>query len=181
MRAVCGILIVIICGCRADRTSSPPVATQPPFTGLTTPQYVASLRATVAPPAGWTLGTREDSTAEGHQVWVSPTGKTAYGVINFSLPLPVGHDLVLWVFLNEMKRNEGEAKLLEKQWDPNQRLLRFVAKGGKYTVRTTLTVRGFRGWAVYAGTLTSDPVVPHELALAELAREHTLVAEGRAR
>ena len=56
--------------------------------------------------------------------WLSPSGRTAYGVIYFSLPLPVGHDLTLWGFLDEMRHSEGEATLVSKQWDENLRGLR---------------------------------------------------------
>jgi hypothetical protein len=167
-------------GCRsAPRGSSAAEPACPPGdAGLQPRAYFADLKAVVAPPLGWTVGKREDATAEGHRVWVSPTGKTAYGVIHFSLPLPVGYEPVLWVFIREMRRSEGEAILISRQWDSNHNLLRFVARGGLYTVRTSLFVRGFSGWAVYAGTLTRDPVVPEELTLAERARELTLV--GRA-
>lgn len=165
-------------GTRADSTALP--TTAPFLIGLQVSQYIDDLEAVVTPPIGWRLDMRQESTARGHRVWVSPTGRTAYGVIHFSLPLPVGHDPVLWVFLREMRRSEGEATLLSKQWDANLRVLRFVAKGGLYTVRTTLAVRGFSGWAVYAGTLTGQPVAPDELALAERARELTLVGRNAA-
>jgi hypothetical protein len=42
-------------------------------------------------------------------------------------------------------------------------------------VRTNLFVRGWEGWAVYAGTLQSEPVATEELDLAERAREQTTV------
>jgi hypothetical protein len=75
-----------------------------------------------------------------------------------------------------MKATEGEATLIEKKWDPNLNALRFVAEGGQYTVRTNLFVRGFVGWAIYAGTLRAYPVNQAELELARRAREDT--AEG---
>jgi hypothetical protein len=84
---------------------------------------------------------------------------------------------VLWIFMQEMKRTEGAAELLSRNWDANHRMLRFVARGGVYTVRTNLVVRGFSGWAVYAGTLTQRAVAPDELALAERARELTLLGQ----
>ena len=117
--------------------------------------------------------------------WLSPTGRTAYGVIHFSLPLPVGHELALWGFLREMRRSEGEAQLLSKGWDANSGLMRFVAQGGLYLVRSNLFVTGRQGWVCYAGTLKKEPIEPDELALAEIAREHTafcrsLVSAGSA-
>ena len=48
-----------------------------------------------------------------------------------------------------------------------------VAEGGKYLVRTNLTTRGFRGWAVYAGTRRDRAIQQDELKVAELARENT--------
>ena len=116
-----------------------------------------------------------------HQVWQSPTGSTAYGVIHFRLPFPLGHELLLWAFMNEMRRDQGEARLLEKRWDANLGGIRFVTEGGLYRVRTNLMVRGFDGWAVYAGTLRSGPIRPDELALAERAREYTEVGVARPR
>jgi hypothetical protein len=111
------------------------------------------------------------------QVWVSPSGKTAYGIIHFGMPFPVAHELLLWFFLNEMRTKEGEATLVEKRFDDALPGLRYVARGGKYTVHSNLLVRGFDGWVVYAGTLTSEPVAENELRLAEQAREQTSVGE----
>jgi hypothetical protein len=89
------------------------------------------------------------------------------------MPLPVGHNLALWGFLREMRRTEGEAELISKQWDENSGFLRFVAQGGLYVVRTNLSVSGTHGWACYAGTLKNEPIEPDELELAQIAREHT--------
>ena len=108
-----------------------------------------------------------------HQVWVSPTGHTAYGIIRFTLPLPVGPDTVLWFFLREMRASEGEARLISKRRDAQLKGLRFVAEGGQYIVRSNLTTKGLRGWAVYAGTRRDREILPSELSLAELAREKT--------
>jgi hypothetical protein len=73
------------------------------------------------PPRGWKLDPAAAASDHVHRVWVSPSGLTAYGVIYFTLPLPVGADLALWGFLGEMKRNEGDSSLLGKQRD-GQRL-----------------------------------------------------------
>ena len=110
-----------------------------------------------------------------HQTWISPSGHTAYGIIRFKLPLPVGHELALFGFLQNMKAREGEASLISKQWDPRIDGMRFVAEGGLYKVRTNLFVHGLVGWATYAGTLRAYPVDEAELALAEQARERTIV------
>ena len=135
--------------------------------------YDSTVNAQVAPPAGWKLDPYKTSSTHWHAVWISPSGHTAYGVIYFSLPLPVGYDLTLWGFLQEMKRNEAEATLESKQWDAELNGLRFVARGGRYVVRTNLLLRGFHGWATYAGTLRNEAIVPEELSQAEAAREQT--------
>ena len=44
-------------------------------------------------PDGWTAEPLKKSGRHSHQIWLSPTGETAYGVIHFSLPLPVGPEL----------------------------------------------------------------------------------------
>jgi hypothetical protein len=115
-----------------------------------------------------------------HQVWLAPSGNTAYGIIRFTLPIPIGTDLALWGFLREMKRTQGEASLVSKQWDQNLDGLRFVADGGIYRVRVNLFVDGWRGWAVYAGTRRDHEIVENELEVAEQAREHTIVGIGSA-
>jgi hypothetical protein len=137
----------------------------------------ADVEAYVAPPLGWNPEPLKSSTRHTHQVWLAPSGSTAYGIIKFALPIPVGTDLVLWGFLREMKRTQGEATLVSKQWDQNLIGLRFVADGGIYRVRVNLFVDGWRGWAVYAGTRRDHEIVQNELELAEHAREHTIVGE----
>jgi hypothetical protein len=144
---------------------------RPVTTVLTPPVYNRVLRAIVTPPLGWVPDPLKQSARHRHQVWVSPTGDTAYGIIYFNLPLPCGDDLALWGFLQEMKKVEGEARLLSKQNDYSG--LRFVAEGGLYTIRAKLQVDGFHGWVIYAGTLRSRPVNPPELDIAQKAREST--------
>ena len=134
---------------------------------------VASVNAACFPPLDWTMDPLKQTKNHVHQVWVSPTGNTAYGVIRFSLPLPVGPETVLWFFLREMRASEGAARLISKRRDPQLNGLRFVAEGGQYDVRANLTTRGLRGWAVYAGTRRDREILPKELFLAELAREKT--------
>jgi hypothetical protein len=143
--------------------------------GLTAPVANDTLRAIVTPPLGWKPEPLKISATHRHQVWLSPTGDTAYGVICFDLPLPIGVDLALWGFLTEMKKSEGEANLLLKRKDQALPGLRFVAEGGRYTIRCKLQVDGFHGWVVYAGTLRSRPVNLIELKTAELARDKTQV------
>jgi hypothetical protein len=144
-------------------------------TGLSTPFAHEPVDAVVVPPIGWVAEPIKQSKNHTHQVWLSPSGNTAYGVISFDLPWAVGPDWALWGFLKEMRETEGEATLLTKRRDPDLPGVRFVAEGGLYTVRTNLTTRGRQGWAVYAGTVRKAEVVPDELELAERAREQTVV------
>ena len=57
---------------------------------LATPEFDPMVQARVAPPVGWKLDPYKTSSSHKHAVWLSPSGRTAYGVIYFSLPLPVG-------------------------------------------------------------------------------------------
>jgi hypothetical protein len=165
------MLVLLAGGCAASRPTARPLS------ALTPDQDVD---AYVDPPTGWNPDPLKASGTHKHRVWLSPSGHSAYGIIHFSLPLPVGHDLALWGFLREMKRSEGEATLISKQWDQNLPGLRFVAMGGLYCVRVNLVVDGFEGWAVYAGTLRRFEVEPDELQLAEAARDQTRVKLARA-
>ncbi|MFN4244351.1 MAG: hypothetical protein ACK4PI_14075 [Tepidisphaerales bacterium] len=134
------------------------------------PVFDPDVELYVAPPAGWRLDTVRRTSRDVHKTWVSPTGDTAYGVIRFRLPLPVTDDLALWGFLREMRRAEGEARLLEREagyvLPSGLKVLRFTAEGGQYRVRTVMVNRGLGGWCVYAGTLRGRPVREDELAVA---------------
>jgi hypothetical protein len=146
------------------------------FPGLSEPEPFDAVEAVVAPPAGWRAEPLKTSDRHNHQVWISPSGNTAYGVIRFKLPWPVGPDAVLrFGFMPEMRRTEGEATLISSERDPELPGLRFVAEGGKYRLRTNMLTRGWKGWAIYAGTLREYPIDFEELSLAEVAREHTTV------
>jgi hypothetical protein len=76
-----------------------------------------------------------------------------------------------------MKATEGSAILFTKSRDPNLPGLRFVAKGGIYRVRVNLIVRGWEGWAIYAGSLIHLPEQPDELRDAEAARDATVLGD----
>jgi hypothetical protein len=157
-----------------------PVDQQLFFPGLSPPAENRDVQAVVVPPAGWRADPLKASEKHNHQVWISPSGNTAYGVIRFKLPLPVGPETVLrYGFLPEMRRTEGEARLLSSKRDPDLPGLRFIADGGKYRLRTNLLTRGWTGWAVYAGTLRAQEIVPDELALAEIARDNTVAGLKR--
>jgi len=113
-----------------------------------------------------------------HRVWLSATGATAYGVIHFTLPLPVGENLALSGFLDEMKKTEGDCTLLQRQDDLSLPGIRFVAEGGLYRIHVNFLVATWEGWAVYAETLRGKPVIADEFDLAVRAREHTHVGRN---
>jgi hypothetical protein len=171
-------------------TTAEPAATAAPAGADGDPTWVEAVAATCAVPAGWRVDPldRRKPGATG-QVWVSPSGATAYGVIAVRhLLMPLAADRqILGEFLREMKAAEGAADLLDERADATLAGgiggLRFVARGGRYTVRAFLVSRGTRAWVVYAGTLVTEPVRPDELRVAERARERTVVepAGGRPR
>lgn len=149
---------------------------------LADPTGSSLLEAVVVPPAGWTPDPTKRSRNHAHQAWVSPSRRTAYGVIRFNLPLPfIGPDLVLPRFIEQMRETEGEATLLSQRNDSRLRGIRFVAEGGQYKIRANLITRGFRAWAVYAGTLRGQPEAYDELSTAEAAREQTRIGTTRVR
>jgi hypothetical protein len=146
------------------------------------PVSYPELEAMVTPPVGWQPDPLKRTSRHAHQAWISPSGHTAYGVIRMNLPLPfISADRVLTGFLDEMRQTEGEATLLSRTSDRRLPGLRFVAEGGQYKLRVNLVVRGFRAWAVYAGTRRDAQEVPAELDLAEWARELTKIGTSRSR
>lgn len=136
-------------------------------------RYVSSVKAMCPPPLDWQPEPLRQNARHTHQVWVSPSGKTAYGVIHFSLPLPVGADLALGGFLTAMRKSEGQAILIEKHYEDNLPGIRFIADGGRYRIRARLIVHGWEAWTIYAGTLRGQAAVDDELALAEGAAKYT--------
>jgi hypothetical protein len=151
-------------------------------TAFAEPFGSSELQAVLSPPVDWEPDPVKRSRKHVHQAWLSPSGRTAYGVIRMNLPLPfIGPGTVLPRFLNQMRETEGEARLLKRQDDPRLPGIRFVAEGGKYRLRANLITRGFNAWAVYAGTLRSEPEMPDELQLAEVARDQTRIGTTRVR
>lgn len=149
---------------------------------LTDPVGLSELEAVVVPPVGWKADPLKRTRSHAHQAWISPTRRTAYGVIRINLPLPfIGPDAVLPRFINEMRQTEGEGRLLSRRHDSRLPGLRFVAEGGQYRLRANLMTRGFRAWAVYAGSLRAQPEMPDEIAVAESAREETKIGTTRVR
>jgi len=175
-------------GCQSKYANIPTYhPTTQPLTVIETaefadPQSAPEVDALVTPPAGWNPDPIKSSDQHKHQVWKSPSGKTAYGIIHFSLPLPVPATWVLDPFLNQMRKSEGDATLIgQPQRDDSLPGVRFTAEGGDYRMRINLICKGFRGWAVYAGTLRNQAEVPAELHLAEIARDKTQVGVPSAR
>jgi hypothetical protein len=164
--------LLVSTGCRVAPVSPGGAASE-----LSEPAFDADLNATVVPPVGWSYQEVSRAFNHVHENWVSPTGKTSYGVIHFMMPIPVGTENAFrYGFLAQMRREEGRAEVIEQSWDEAIDGLRFIAEGGRYRVRTFFVVRGLRGWAVYAGTLAGQEPDPAELGLAERAREATTLA-----
>lgn len=176
MPAMRWIVLVLVCpilffvGCTATHRVS-----DDPARDLLAQAFDADVEARVTPPIGWQVDPIKRTTKHVHKTWISPSRDTAYGIIKFDLPLPVPYDVVMWGFLDGMRKTEGAANLVGKQWDNKINGLRFVASGKIYLVRVNMFIDGFHGWAVYAGTLQAHPVNEDELKIAEAAREHTAV------
>jgi hypothetical protein len=183
----CGAIVLLLAfsalqllaGCASSLPSRPKAThanwTQSP--DLTTPAFDPAVLATCDPPVGWITRPIKVRPNSVHQSWVSPSGLTAYGVIQFTLPLPVGLNLALDGFLAGMRRTEGSADLVEKQDDPNLMCIRFVANGAAHCIRANLFVDGFKGWTVYAGTVAGKKIDEKELESAIRARENTVVGK----
>jgi hypothetical protein len=174
-------LVGLVSGCAGHHAPNTE-AIQANFKGaatqkLTSPAYDPDVIAVCDPPLDWRPDPLKHSDQHTHQVWVSPTGATAYGVIHFKLPLPVGPDIALNGFLKQMKKTSGAANLISKEDDSNLGGIRFVADGGLYRIRANFLVDGWEGWAVYAGTVIKKPVNADELDTAIRAREHTYIGQ----
>ena len=169
------VLTLAAAGCCGDRRPAYVPTTRPVATGLPPPTVDPLLHAAVVPPIGWKMDPPKVSDDSRHATWISPGKATAYGVIAFKLPLPVGPSLALWGVLRRMRQTEGEANLIERRDDEALPGIRFVVEGGPYRVRGNLMTDGLRGWVVYAGTLRKRPINAAELKLAEQARDATRV------
>ena len=178
--ALCLTLLAGIgAGCQPKSAAYPVYqpSTQPVTdTGLTGPSRQSTVDAVVAPPAGWQTEDAKSDDDHVHLSWKSPSGKTNYGVIYFSLPLPFSASWIYNPYLSAMRKSEGEANVIAGPVDDKALPgLRFTVECGDYRMRTNLICKGFHGWAVYAGTLRKEDEIPGELELAERARELTQV------
>jgi hypothetical protein len=178
------LLMALVVGCAGQRTATMRADLEAPTaTGdaaLFEPVLLPESNVLTAPPVGWRVEPVKRSARHTHHIWLSPSGQTAYGVIHFTMPaiaqvIPVPLDWVLRGYLDEMRKDQGEAVLLSKQRDPNLPGLRFVAEGGLYRTWTNLITSGRHGWAIYAGVLRDKPLSLHELELAREARDRTIV------
>jgi hypothetical protein len=168
-----------------DVSSLTPTAAEAQYledAGLAPVEWISTVEAAAPVPLGWKAEALKVQPRSKHQVWISPSGSTAFGVLNvqhFLMPL-ASDRMVMEEFLKGMKQTEGEAKLLEGPKEDRSLGggiggLRFVAEGGKYTVRANLVSRGTRAWIVYAGTERGKPFDLEELSRAEEARDRTVV------
>jgi hypothetical protein len=165
---------------------SPNIPLQPPTTqslsaiGLSDPYPIPQVDAVVAPPAGWRADSIIAESDNTHQVFVSPTGDTAYGIIHFKMPLPVPASWTYPSFLSNMKERAGEATVIvPAQKDDTLPGLRFTVDSGDYRMRINLICKGLRGWSVYAGSLRARPENVREIELAERARDATVTGLSR--
>ena len=172
--------VILVCvlllqaGCYSHHRAA---TTQPttPVVGLSEPAAVETVEAIAVVPMGWKADPLKKSASHYHQVWLSPSGNTAYGIIHAHMPLPLGPDLALVGFMRTMRKSEGEGILISRQSDPKLPGIRFVAEGGRYKIRANLITHGWVTWVIYAGTLRGKPEAPEELELAERAREATII------
>jgi hypothetical protein len=188
-----GVLLVIVSGCASGpRPATMPVnaalmaQTRPSTNPATQPALTFRVwndvtHAYVAPPTGWIEQPAKHRAGADDVLWLSPTGATAYGVMMVQnlLIAFASDDRVLGEILKNTQATEGSAEMLEKKRDPTLAGgiggVRFLMKGGKYTVRGNLVSSGTHVWIWYAGTLTGQPVNQDELDIAINAREQTIV------
>jgi hypothetical protein len=168
-------MLAVLAGCGSQR----PLPDKAQGGLLAEPAWLESVSAVVTPPVDWHAEPLKRSESHVHQVWLSPTGLTAYGVIHFRLPIPVTDELLVWGFLSHMRRSEGDATLLHKAADPDTGGIAIEAEGGPYRIRATLFSRGWQAWAIYAGTLRNQTIIEAELALAQRARRASARATAR--
>ena len=164
---------IFLAGCQS---SAPHSANFENLPGLTESAYVPTVVATCPVPIGWQPQPLKANNRHTHEVWISPSGMTAYGVVHINLPLPLGPDLALSGFISAMRKSEGDAKLVEQHAD--SRGIAFVADGGRYHLRAQMIVQGWEAWTIYSATLRGKPTVPDELKLAELAVAHTEIRDA---
>ena len=182
------LLLALGAGCSSSRRNAfslTPTAAEAEHlerAGLAPVAWIPAVEAAAPVPIGWRAEALKVQPRSKHQVWISPSGSTAFGVLNVQhfLMAFASDQRILDEFLKGMKQTEGEANLLQgpvkdKYIGGGIGGLKFVAEGGKYTVRGHLVSRGTRAWIVYAGTERGKPFDAEELSRAEEARDRTVV------
>lgn len=150
---------------------------------LTTPTAVvrpvvyqdSELQAICMPPAGWVDKGMKQGDNHVRRTWVDPTNTMGYCVIRASLPLPVGESMVLSAFLAEVRKTQGDARLIEKRSSGEG--LTFVAESPILRYEGRVHCSGFRGWIVFASILNTDSAHPENLKVAEAARDATILGQ----
>lgn len=135
------------------------------------------LHITARPPEGWIPSPIKLTAKTIHQIWISPTGSTAFGVIYAKLPLPVGPELALWGFMREMKKDQGEAELLDQEAVDHLNGVRFKARGKLYSIDAILYAEGWDCWIAYAGQYSDKQADAKEMAVAKLASERVVMGK----
>lgn len=167
-RVVLLLVVPVLTGCR----SNDPV-TQASVEGeLRGLHGDADVRAQCRPPVAWQPKPLEHFPRSVQRVWVSPTGRTAYGVIHIRLPFPVGPDLVLWRFIADMREMEGDGRLISRERSGGE--VRFVAENTRYCFNARLHTSGRNAWIIYAGVGRDEAPNANEFSLAECARDATV-------
>ncbi len=179
-RVVLLVAVGVLVSCRSHRPVPPVEPALAKSLGLQPPREIEAVDAIATPPQDWPAEPLKSSEKHAHQVWLSPTGDTAYGIIHFTLPgiaaiISVPNDWVLDGYIREMKKDQGDARLISKQRDRELPGTRFIAEGGLYRTFNNLIVSGKHGWVIYAGILRAKPVNDEEFKLAEEAREQTQI------
>ncbi len=174
----CALVAICIAGCAQHTRSSataPSASLAPqPATRQSPAASAAQLGILPLPPAGFTPKPLEQDETSTQQVWVSSSKATAYGIVRFSLPLPVGPGFALPGFIAETAKKQGPTKLLASKAHPRSGGVEFTADLPLYHMRGILWTKGFTGWVVYASTDRSMPVDADDLAAALAARDATV-------
>lgn len=136
--------------------------------------------AEIDPPADWRYEVTSLSDRHEHVTWIGPGNNTACGILYFRLPWPVGTELAFrYGFLEEMRRKEGVATVLFKQWDDEKECLRFTVDSKQFHTEGNFFVRGWEGWMIYAGTRLGEPVNEAEFETARRVREAAEFVESK--
>jgi hypothetical protein len=141
----------------------------------------AELGVVPLPPEGWEADPLKRDDKSVRALWVSPTKATAYGVVSFDLPLPLGPGWTLPGFIAETQRVVGPTRLVSSSKDENSGGVQFAADLPLYKLEGVLWTRGFTGWVTYVSTEKSVPLQEAEYKAATTARDETAREGGPSR